>query len=176
MKKFSYRVATISYCPDLTAPDAVSVPVAALLVSRSAEGKWTAFAMGLELATLGLDPLATALLGDLPALMRRNLDAAMKSIDDPAATPQSVLRVFHETLRTSVHVSHISAECELQVSDAMSVAHQLLDITTQTLITELEAVARSLPAPRVDPQTMLAVPPAHVLWNPAAPVGHKRNT
>lgn len=159
MKQLAYRIATISYCPDLTDPRAVSVPVAALLVSRDANSKWTAVAMGFDLSHFGLDPLAEALLADLPGLVRRTLDTAMKSISTDGATPEQVLREFHELLRTSVHVSKISEERELHLADGIAAARELFELTTRELLSAL------LPPPAARPN--LDVPPAYVLWHPA---------
>ena len=81
--KLSYRLATISYCPDLADPGATSIPIAVLAVGKSDE-HWTAAAVNLDAKRLGLDPLSSALLGDVPHFLRRHVDTAMNRVESPA--------------------------------------------------------------------------------------------
>ena len=73
--KLSYQLATISYCPDLTDPAAVSVPIAVLAVGKTSndEGFWSAGIVGVDAKRMGIDPLSSAMLADVPHMIRRHV-------------------------------------------------------------------------------------------------------
>lgn len=172
--KLRYRVVTLSFCPDLVDPDSMSVPFASLVVGKSDKGRWTAFAMGLDVKGLGLDPLLGAMLGDVPNLVRSHLDSAMKRVKGAAdLSPELVLREFHEVLRTNIHVSSLSEEGTLDVDDVMKLSHLLFDVAADALRTQLEKqlddvdrAPRTPSAPKVAPESLFEVPPAHMQWVP----------
>lgn len=170
--KLTYRVVTLSFCPDLIDPNALSVPFAALIVGRSDKGEWTAFAMGVDVKKLGVDPLLGAMLNDVPNLVRSHFDSAMKRVSATAdLTPEAVLREFHEVLRTNIHVSTLSDEQVLEVADAMTLSHRLLDVAITTISAQLEKQLAAVPARRreaapVAPESLFDGPPAYMQWAP----------
>ncbi|MDP1824351.1 MAG: hypothetical protein Q8L48_13940 [Archangium sp.] len=174
--KLNFRVVTLSFCPDMVDPNAVSIPIAVLVVGKSDTGTWTALAMGVDVKKLGIDPLLGAMLSDVPNLVRAHFDAAMKRVKSADATPEAVLREFHEVLRTNIHVSSLSDEQHLEVADAMKLSHQLFDVAIEAFKAQWKASVPTLelPAPAwkpmVDPRSLLDVPPAHMLWAPSATV------
>lgn len=174
--KLNYRVVTLSFCPDMVDPNAVSIPIAVLVVGRSDTGAWTALAMGVDVKKLGIDPLLAAMLSDVPNLVRSHFDSAMKRVKSADVTPEAVLREFHEVLRTNIHVSSLSDEQHLDVADAMKLSHQLFDVAIEAFRAQWKVsvpasgVAKPAWKPRVDPKSLLDVPPAHMLWAPTATV------
>jgi hypothetical protein len=155
----------------------VSIPIAVLVVGKSETGAWTALAMGVDIKKLGIDPLLAAMLTDVPNLVRSHFDSAMKRVKSADATPEAVLREFHEVLRTNIHVSSLSDEQHLDVADAMKLSHKLFDVAIEAFKTQWKASVHLpevglAPAwkPRVDPKSLLEVPPAHMLWAPTTTV------
>jgi hypothetical protein len=174
--KLNYRVVTLSFCPDLVDPNAMSVPFAALVVGKQDTGEWTAFAMGVDVRKLGIDPLLAAMLSDVPNLIRSHFDSAMKRAAQKAdLTPEAVLHEFHDVLRTNIHVSSLSEEQTLK-AEPMKLSHRLLDVAVQALTEQLKKQVPSarLPEPRptwrpkVTPESLFDVPPAHMQWRPQA--------
>lgn len=157
----SYQLASISYCPDLTDPDAVSLPIAVLAVGKAtdSEGLWSAAIVGIDAKRLGIDPLSTAMLADVPHMIRRHVDAAMKTLA-PEATPEMVLKTFHESLKTSIHVSAISDRKEVEVKDARGLATALIDPAFVVLETSMRALLPSRDLERA---------PEQLFWQPASP-------
>lgn len=174
----AYRLATISYCPDLTDPHALSIPIAVLAVGKD-QGKWSAAAVGLEASKLGLDPLASAMLADVPHMIRRHVDAVMRRLEDRAATPGAVLRELHDSLKTSIHVSNIGEERSLQEPDARRVPTRLFEELIPALGEALRAAsarAAATPAqkwrPEVTPEALMDPAPDQAFWKPSLPAGH----
>lgn len=173
--KLDYRLATISYCPDLTDPNAVSIPIAVLAVGKD-DGSWSAAAVGLDAKRLGLDPLSSAMLADVPHMIRRHLDAAMKQLDTNATTA-AVLRAFHESLKTSIHVSEISDPREVEVLDPRRIAVALFEkslvVLERALVRLAEQVGAHLGkatwAPRVAPERLMEPAPEQLFWQPSPP-------
>lgn len=172
--KLTYRVVTLSFCPNMIDPHAVSIPFASLVVGKSDTGHWTAFAMGIDLKQLGIDPLLASMLGDVPNLVRSHFDSAMKRVKGSDLTPEAVLREFHEVLRTNIHVSSLGDEQVMDVADVMKLSHQLFDVAVEAFRAQWK---KSMPAkdapeqgwaPRVDPRSLLDVPPSHMLWAPTS--------
>lgn len=175
--KLSYQLASISYCPDLTDPNAVSLPIAVLAVGKAsnAEEFWSAAIVGVDAKRMGIDPLSTAMLADVPHMIRRHVDAAMKKLTADA-TPDVVLRAFHESLKTSIHVSAISERREVEVRDARGLATALIDpsfVTLERSMHELTGqLAQGLRAewsPRVSPERLMAHAPEQLFWQPTSP-------
>ena len=171
----SYRLATISYCPDLTDPNAVSLPIAVLTVGND-DGHWSAAAVCLDAKRLGLDPLASAMLADVPHMIRRHLDATMKRLS-PDATPEIVLRALHESLKTSIHVSAISEPRKIALPDPRRIAAALFETAFDVLKTALrhlsEQVGATLPrlawAPSIAPERLMEPAPEQLFWQPIPP-------
>lgn len=170
----SYRLATISYCPDLTDPSAVSLPIAVLTVGKD-DGHWSAAAVCLDAKRLGLDPLASAMLADVPHMIRRHLDAAMKRLKADA-TPEIVLRALHESLKTSIHVSAISEPREVALPDPRRIATALFEKAFEVLaaaLAHLSVQVGALPrlpwAPRIAPERLMDPAPEQLFWQPSPP-------
>lgn len=173
--KLSYQLATISYCPDLTDPNAVSIPIAVLAVGKTsnAEGLWSAAMVGVDAKRMGIDPLSSAMLADVPHMIRRHVDGAMRKLT-PAATPEMVLREFHESLKTSIHVSEIRSVQEVDVPDPRHLAQALMDPSFAALETSLQALSKTIPrlgqwTPRVAPERLMTPAPEQMFWQPATP-------
>jgi len=120
--KLRYRTAIIGFCPDLTDPNASSIPVASLLVG---EGEGEGERLGAAVVVLPpdkhlpLDELSRAMLADVPALLRRHVDEAMNTL--PADAPlENILHSLHDGLRNSLQVLAISEETTLEVNATTS--------------------------------------------------------
>lgn len=174
--KLDYRLATISYCPDLTDPNAVSIPIAVLAVGKD-DGHWSAAAVGLDAKRLGLDPLSSAMLADVPHMIRRHVDAAMKRLDTQATTA-AVLRAFHESLKTSIHVSEISDPRVVEVAEPRSIAVALFEKSLVVLERALGQLGDRLIAhlgqpgwaPQVAPEKLMEPAPEQLFWQPTPPM------
>lgn len=173
--RLSYQLATISYCPDLTDPNGISVPIAVLAVGKttSDEAFWSAAIVGVDARRMGLDPLSSAMLADVPHMIRRHVDAAMRSLT-PDATPAMVLRTFHESLKTSIHVSELGLPREVEVPDARQLAQVLLEPSFAVLEAGLKQVAARPPrrgewTPRVAPERLMTPAPEQLFWQPSTP-------
>ncbi len=173
--KLSYQLATISYCPDLTDPSAVSVPIAVLAVGKTSndEGFWSAGIVGVDAKRMGLDPLSSAMLADVPHMIRRHVDGAMRALTADA-TPDAVLREFHESLKTSIHVSEIGAVREVDVAEPRQLAQVLIERSLSTLEAAFKKLGQALPrlgqwTPQVSPERLMSPAPEQMYWHPAGP-------
>ncbi len=173
--KLSYQLATISYCPDLTDPNAVSIPIAVLAVGKASNdaGLWSAGIVGVDAKRMGIDPLSSAMLADVPHMIRRHVDGAMQRLRADA-TPDAVLREFHESLKTSVHVSAIGAVHEVDVAEPRRLAQVLIEISLSTLEAALKKLGAALPrhgqwTPRVPPERLMTPAPEQLYWQPTGP-------
>jgi len=174
--KLNYEQAMVSYNPDLTDPQALSVPIAVLVVGQlhSAEGVsgWIAAIAGIDAKQLGVDPLSAAMLSDVPHLIRRHVDAAIESAATDA-TPHSILSAFFESLKTSIHVSEFSKAITATVRNPKAAADRVTTVAIKSLISRVGRVPTKRPpqgrwAPRVTPKS-LAQPPEHSFWRPSTP-------
>lgn len=104
--KLKHRFAVVSWCPDLTDPNAVSIPVAVLLIAKAGRMNFAA-SMGMQVEG-DLDAFEQDLLRDVPLLIRRYVDDFIKS--NPAAKGNDVLLAVHHALRNSLHVSKVEEE------------------------------------------------------------------
>ena len=183
--RLTYETATLSYCPDLTDGDAISVPIAVVVVGKSGRA-WFAAAAGMDAKRLGIDPLSEAILSDLPHTIRRHVNAAMASTDVKGRTPRKVLRVFCECFRTSVHVSSLEHSVTIEVADAQKAARKVQDIALTALVKQVSAwthVAaeklrqrpppsppRVVWTPLITPERLSAVP-EQIFWQPSPSIG-----
>ena len=174
--RLSYETAILSYCPDLTSADAQSVPIAALVVGKSGN-RWFAVTTCIDAKQLGIDPLAAAILSDVPHTVRKHVDATMTElIGTKGLTPHKVLQRFYESFRTSIHASSISGAQSLVAKDANKAVQQLVTLATKALTTEIVGWGKLAPPPtpprsswepRVPPKSLMT-PPEHMFWTPAA--------
>jgi hypothetical protein len=105
-------------------------------------------------------------------MIRRHLDVAMREVTS-AATPELVLRAFHESLKTSIHVSEIGAVQEIDVPQSRLLAQVLIDPSISKLEAAFKALSEVLPrrgqwTPRVAPEHLMT-PPEQMFWQPAGP-------
>lgn len=168
----SYQLATISYCHDLTAPDANSVPIAVLAVGKSTEEElWSAAIVGVDAKEMGLDPLSSAMLADVPHMIRRHVDGAMRTLK-PGATPEIVLRAFHESLKTSIHVSALSGRLEVEVAHSRGLATALIEPALAQLESAIASSQQPAPGdwtPTISPERLMDRAPEQLFWRPVAP-------
>ena len=138
MKKLNYGSAIVSFCPDLTAPNGESIPLAGLLFGQvdddGDDDVRLAAVAWLEIPDqiFKADPIAAKIMRDLPSVLKEHVDEAWESIvaeEDAATAAESLLAELHNSLRNSLHVSEISfAESEVQeVDDAPGVLVNLLN-------------------------------------------------
>lgn len=117
-----YRAAIIGFCPDLTDPKASSMPVASLIVGE-AEGERLGAAVVVipPEKEFPLDDLSRAMLGDVPALLRRHLEEVMATLPKDAPL-DSILHSLHDGLRNSLQVLEIGEEKSLDLRDVKFLA------------------------------------------------------
>jgi hypothetical protein len=174
--KLAYELATVSYCPDLTDSNAAAVPIAVLIIGRLQEHErargWVACAASIDAKRLGVDPLAGAMLADVPHLIRRHVDRTMAGLRC-ATDVRRVLVAFHESLKTSIHVSEIADPVELEVADGKTAADRVLSAALEGLIKRIEKRTKEGPGqhgwrPRVSPEELVQPLPEHIFWQPVS--------
>jgi hypothetical protein len=173
--RLRYRLATISYCPDLTDPSALSVPIAVLAVGKE-DGRWSAAAVAVDAKQLGLDPLSTAMLADVPHMIRRHVDLSMAKLGADA-TPDEVVNIVRESLKTSIHVSELSGHLEVEVPDPRRIAEKLFEKAAAVFEAAIRRVSREiltrLPSgawrPLVTPESLIDPAPEQLFWQPQVP-------
>jgi len=116
--KVQYQTATISFSPELTRPDARSVPVAVLLVGAAEEVRFAAVVALVPVSGTGMDPISYEVLGDVPGLLRDHVDRVMGSLPADAGI-ETILTTLHRRLRNSLFVSAIDPPAELELKDEM---------------------------------------------------------
>ena len=184
--RLTYETATLSYCPDLTDSEAVSVPIAVLVVGKSGRA-WFAAAAGIDAKRLGIDPLSEAILSDLPHTIRSHMDAAMAATNVKGRTPRKVLRAFYEAFRTSVHVSALDRTAPIEVADAQKAAQKVQQIARAALMKQVSAWTQAgraeklrhspPPTPPRTAWTPLVTPerlselPEQIFWQPSPSIG-----
>ena len=154
--KLRYRTAIIGFCPDLTDPDASSIPVASLLVGDAANDRLGAAVVVIPPdGELKLDELSRAMLADVPALLRRHVDDVMAAL--PADAPsESILYSLHDGLRNSLQVLEIGDEKTLDLEES-KFPQAIYDLGINVLRKALAAIGVELipfpgPAPTVRAQ------------------------
>ena len=141
--KVTYHKAIISFCPDLTSPDALSLPLACLLVGEDGDGKrFAASAVLVPGSSLALDPLSRDLLSDVPHLLKRHVGAVLNHLPRDAALEQ-ILLSLHDALRNSLHVAGIASPSEIDVA-ADELQPRLIGIALRELRSEIAAVQERL--------------------------------
>jgi hypothetical protein len=174
--KLRYRTAIIGFCPDLTNPNAASVPVASLLVGEAERERLGAAVVVLPSdKRLALDELSRMMLGDVPALLRRHLDEVMQALPFDAPL-EKILYSLHNGLRNSLQVLEISEETVLEVKEAKflrGIFEPVLDRGVAVLRKSLEAMGIQLilwpeveptARPQRDPATTVRTVPQTSVW------------
>lgn len=113
--KLTYSQATIGFCPDLTDPSAPPIPLAALVLARSEAGCIAGVGYRLCL-DLDLDPIAGAVLEDVPAVLKEHMEETLDAL--PLDTSlKDTLHQLHTRLRNSLSVLEVADEREIEASD-----------------------------------------------------------
>jgi len=118
--KLRYGSAVVSFCPDLTAADTKSIPLAALVVGETDDGPVAALTWHHLASSIFAkeDPLTAAMLEDLPKLLRDHVDQAWEGIGASQDSIEAVLVRLRNGLRNSLHVSQVQHSLEKEVSEA----------------------------------------------------------
>jgi hypothetical protein len=118
-----YQMVLFSFCRDMTDPFAPSVPVAALAIGV-AGSKRAAATVTLDIPGLAIDEFSQAILHQLQAILREQVDRIFKSM--PTTAPLvTALRFVHDTLRNNLHVSKLSEEFEAEIDPDGDTASEL---------------------------------------------------
>lgn len=131
------QTAAISYCPDLTDPNGQSIPIAVLAIGNYGNG-WVATAAGVDAKRLGLDPMSSAMLSDVPHLIRRHVDAAVRDAGFEAG-PEAIFAALADTLRTSIHVSDVSGIESREIETEKQAAQCVVDHAVASLVAAIDA-------------------------------------
>ena len=171
--KLNYQQATISFCMDLTSPNARSVPIADLLVGE-AEGRQVA---GVAVIVPDqLDAISKAVLNDTHQLIRKYVDEAFQKRDPRAPLGDVLKRVYH-SLRNTMHVSTISEPAHANIASVDVLGPTVIQLVQQGLIKSLAdagfKVERALATPAHSEQPMPTIHnvdmPSSFLWAPPGP-------
>ncbi len=137
--KTTHRLGIISFCNQLTEPDAKSVPIACLLVGQDENSQWVAAAVGWT--PQATDPISERLLSDVPRLVRSHVENVLSKPNDEWTT-ESILHSLHDELRNSVHVSWVGPEVQSELEDTsidiIRLAKAGLAKAMEEMIAELE--------------------------------------
>ena len=100
-----FRYAVLSFCPDLTSPQASSIPlaIAGVCSTRGADFWFTVTKQRpADDLQLGSDKIAIEILNDLPLLFDRQVTTAVSQVQ-----PREFTSWLHDRFRNSLHVSDI---------------------------------------------------------------------
>ena len=171
--KLGYQQATISFCMDLTAPDAPSLPIANLLVGE-VEGRQVA---GVAVIVPDqLDAISKAVLNDTHQLIRKYVDEAFQKRDPQTPLGDVLKRVYH-SLRNTMHVSTISDPADIEIVSADFLGPTVIRLVQQGLNRSLADAgfrvehALATPSPRDQPLPAIrnVDMPSSFLWAPPGP-------
>lgn len=146
-----YRTALIGFCPDLTDPNASSIPVASLLVGDAGGERLGASVVVIPSdKQLHLDELSRTMLADVPALLRRHVGEVMAAL--PLGAPsENILYSLHDGLRNSLQVLEIGEETTLDLTETRF-PQGIYDLGIDVLRRALEAMGVQLiPWPEPEP-------------------------
>lgn len=166
--KLDYQRATISFCMDLTAPEAPSMPIATLIIGK-ADGRHVAAVA--SIVPDHLDPISRAVLAETHSLIRRYVDEAFATHDRSAPLGQVLERVY-DSLRNTIHVSSISPPSDVELDDEGSLGSHVIKLAHRELLEALAAagflVDNAQPArgPQSFPTIHNADLPSSSFWAP----------
>jgi hypothetical protein len=145
----SIRYAVLSYCPDLTDPDAELQPLA--LIGVGGDDAFGFFVVRSEPGReLGKDEVSRSVLNNLPALLQRQMREGLEDVG-----PRQFLSWLHDRYRNSLSISAISSEVvplDSSVEEALlrgTIFPPLLDLYRR-IVRGAPALPRSRPPVEVD--------------------------
>jgi hypothetical protein len=112
--KLTYRNAILSFCADLTDPDAKSLPIGTLLIGEVEESR---LAAAVVFQPTGADPFATEHLSDALAIIKEHINRVLE--DKPDAPSLDILQALYSALRNSLFVSAIGDEKTVELKAEM---------------------------------------------------------
>lgn len=116
--KLRFKYAIVSFCLDLTDPDAFSIPVATLVVGRAGNHGIAALASASDVLAKKFeaqDPFAARILSGLTTAMKDHVDSTF--FEEHAVDMDAVLQKLQRSLRNSIFVSRISEEIHREIED-----------------------------------------------------------
>jgi len=120
--KVAHQSASISFCMDLTDPEAVSIPIAHLLVASAEQDRFAVIAaLTPKNPKATFDPITADVLSDATTLIRDHVDRVLAGLA-PGASLELILTGLHSTLRNSLHVANIG---DVEVAEVGAPAGQL---------------------------------------------------
>ncbi len=128
MLELTYQLALVSFCDELTSPNARPVAVAAMAVAWSSELRIGAVLGPAHERPLAKDELSNYLLGRLPEVLQGLL---LKYAT--GGSPSGALERVHGALRNSIHVAHVSKTAKFQSADVLQASLNLLELTADYL-------------------------------------------
>jgi len=120
----NYNYAIISFCSDLTNPNAGSLPVGMIGIGKTGED--AGFVMSItpkspdDAFMAKDDPFSKQILSDLDTFLSRQLEAGLNEVG-----PDNFLEWLHHRLRNSIHVSIIDSQ-QVKVKDQEAIAENLM--------------------------------------------------
>lgn len=135
MKKMTYRGAILSFCEDLTDPDARSLPVGVLLIGDLDGSR---FGAAIVLQPKVDNIFVSEHLSDALAIVKEHITDVMK--EKPEAAAEDVLHELYLRLRNSLFVSSIGDEQQVEVHAAMEELYDmsLVEVAAGELGKELQ--------------------------------------
>ena len=170
MKPLKYGYAVVSFCPDLTNPDSDSIPLAGLLVGEVEDDPVAAVAwFEISEAIFKNDPVAAAIMTDLPGVLRSHVDDAWTRLIDKSEGADAILGEVHNALRNSLHVSEISPLTSVNVNEMKEVPGILVNELNSRFLETIrkvlaEARKRAVPPPLPTP-TDQEQPDGTTVWH-----------
>lgn len=143
-----YR-AVLSFCPDLTDPAAVSIPMGVLLLADSPKVRIAMVAVAESpLLREVVDPITREMLATVPQMLERQVRLALDG-DGASASADEILATLCHTLRNTLYVSRIYEAGTFQLPEDAKAAsakafHRLNKLMDETIFDEMEAAGFEL--------------------------------
>lgn len=122
--KLRHQIATLSYCPDLTDPDATSYPVAVFLIGEMSSPGVPNVRLCALISSIGVDvpdPLVRHLLHNAHPSLTSHIDDLLAQAP-PQESIEQLMQRFHDSFRNSLHVSQITPLVEVSIPDRQHAA------------------------------------------------------
>jgi hypothetical protein len=173
--RLSYQLARINYCHEPADPDAASLMLGALGVGKvtGARGFWSAAIVSGDAGARGLLPAASALANQMPAMLRRLVDATTQGLAFDAP-PGLVVGSVRGSMKGPIYVSSVDAPREIDVTDARGLAVLELEAIAprraeNEVRRELLWRARAEWRPGQSHARLLELAPEQLAWQPPSP-------